>query len=61
MQSYIWSEVQIPESVIQRVHKISIQEEQPIFLNGELRYEWNNGVIKNESDVEIPEENENDV
>ena len=61
MQSYIWSEVQIPESVIQRVQKISIQEEQPIFLNRELGYEWNDGVIKNETDIEIPEENENDV
>ena len=47
MPCYVWSELPISESVIYRVHIISKEKGQSLFLNGELRYKWINGEMEN--------------
>ena len=37
---------------IKRVHEIAIQENQPIISNGELRYEWSDGEMNAEYELE---------
>ena len=43
MHSYNWTELPITESAIARVHELAKNEQEPRFLNGNLKYEWMEG------------------
>ena len=44
MHSYIWNEVPITEGAIQAVHDMAKKEKQSPLFDGELQFEWSDGI-----------------